>query len=86
MTFKREQLIPTTTSIPFAPDAEPKKRSDVGEKKRDNKNIPLNQPGRDDEEDSSGDGTDSDNGSVNADVEDVTTQRQYLNHILRNRR
>ena len=41
VTFKREQLIPSTTSIPFVPDAEPKKRSDVDEKKTDNGNMPL---------------------------------------------
>ena len=86
VTFKREQLIPTTTSIPFVPYAEPKKRSDVDEKETDNENMPLTQPDGHDEEDNSGDGTDSDNGSVNADMENITTQRKYQGHILRNRR
>ena len=48
--------------------------------------MPLTRPDGDDEEDSSGDGTDSDNGSVNTDVEDVPTQRQCQDHILRYRR
>ena len=43
--------------------------------------MPLTQPDGDNE-DNSGNGTDSDNGSVNADVEDIT-QRQYQDHILR---
>ena len=48
--------------------------------------MPLTQSDRDDEEDNSGDGKNSDNGSVNFDVEDVTTQKQYQDHIFRNRR
>ena len=53
----------------------------MDEKKTDNTNMPLTQPDGDNE-DNSGNGTDSDNGSVNADVEDIT-QRQYQDHILR---
>ena len=54
-------------------------------KKTDNENMPVTQSDGDDDEDNSGDGTVSYNGSVNADVEEVTTRKQHQDHILRNR-